>query len=84
MFTIQDFRRQYVKEHFPELTVQEQKEVLQELSSEARLAGLTPEARLAGLPPEARLAGLTPEQIQKYLDELKTRKSPTRKSRRKK
>ncbi len=75
-FTMDDFRRQFIMEHFPDLTPQEQEKVLK---------GLPPEARLAGLPPEARLAGLTEQQIREYLRQLgTTRKPPARKSRRKK
>jgi len=69
-FTMEDFNRQYIKEHFPQLTAQEQEEVLQSLPAERRLAGLPPEQRLAGLPPEQRLAGLSAEQIRQYLDQL--------------
>src|SRR5437588_2687581 len=51
-FTMEDFKRQYVKEHFAQLTPEEQQEVLRALPPEERLAGLPLEARLAGLPPE--------------------------------
>ncbi len=61
-FTMEDFNRQYIKEHFAQLTPEERKEVLQTLPPEERLAGLPPEERLAGLPPEERLAGLPPEE----------------------
>ena len=54
-FTMEDFKRQYVKEHFGQLTPEEREEVLQ---------ALPPEERLAGLPPEQRLAGLSAEQIE--------------------
>jgi hypothetical protein len=79
MYTMQDFRRDFIKERLAKLTPQEQEEVMRELP---------PEARLAGLPPEARLAGLSEDQIQqmrKYLESLTaTRKPPARKPRRKK
>jgi hypothetical protein len=42
-YTMEDFRRDFVKEHFPELTLEEQVDVLQSLPPEARLAGLTAE-----------------------------------------
>ncbi|MFO0927212.1 MAG: hypothetical protein U0736_09255 [Gemmataceae bacterium] len=42
-YTMEDFRRKYVKEHFPQLTPEEQEDVLQALPLERRLAGLTPE-----------------------------------------
>jgi hypothetical protein len=73
---MEDFRRDFVKEHFPELTPEEQEEVLR---------SLPPETRLAGLPPELRLAGLSAEQIRQYLDRLTAgRPAPARKPRRKK
>jgi hypothetical protein len=46
---MEDFQRQYIKEHFSRLSPQEQDEVLQSLPPEVRLAELSPEARLAGL-----------------------------------
>jgi hypothetical protein len=42
-FTMEDFNRQYIKEHFPHLTPQEREEVLQALPAEERLAGLSAE-----------------------------------------
>jgi hypothetical protein len=42
-FTMEDFRRQFVKEHFPELTLEERREVLNSLPPEERLAGLSAE-----------------------------------------
>jgi hypothetical protein len=84
-FTMEDFKRQYIKEHFPQLSPEEREEVLRSLPPEERLAGLPPEERLAGLPPEQRLAGLSAEQIRKYLEQLTTgRPAPPRKRRRKK
>ena len=74
-FTMEDFKRQYVKEHFAQLTPEEQQEVLQ---------ALPPEKRLAGLPLEARLAGLPPEQVRQYLDHLTAGRPARRKPRRKK
>src|SRR5262245_57001679 len=95
-FTMEDFTRQYIKEHFAQLTPQEQREalerlspehrreVLQALPPEERLAGLSPETRLAGLSPEARLAGLSEEQVHQLWDQLAAgRTAPRRKSRRK-
>jgi hypothetical protein len=60
-FTMEDFNRQYIKEHFPQLTPEEREEVVR---------SLPPEERLVGLPPEQRLAGLSAEQIRQYLDQL--------------
>jgi hypothetical protein len=42
-YTMEDFKRDYIKEHLPRLTPQEQAEVLQALPPEARLAGLSEE-----------------------------------------
>jgi hypothetical protein len=42
-YTMEDFKRDYIKEHFPQLTQEEQQEVLQSLPPEQRLAGLSPE-----------------------------------------
>src|SRR4029079_12782867 len=42
-FTMEDFKRQFVMEHFPELTDEEQEKVLRRLPPEKRLAGLTKE-----------------------------------------
>ena len=43
MYTMEDFQRQYAKDHFPRLTREEQAEVLQKLPPEVRLAGLSEE-----------------------------------------
>jgi hypothetical protein len=90
-YTMADFRHDYVKEHFPELTPEEQCEALLALSPEKReevLQGLPLEERLAGLPPERRLAGLSAaqlEQVRQYLYRLTARRAVApRKSRRKK
>jgi hypothetical protein len=58
-YTMRDFRRDYIKEHLPELPRQELEDVLQVLPAQARLAGL---------PAEELLAALPVEQIRKYLD----------------
>jgi hypothetical protein len=87
-YTMEDFRRKYAKEHFAELTREEQRETLQHLAVEHRreiLESLTPEERLSGLPVEQRLSGLTEEQIRQYLGQLIDRRSSgTRKTPRKK
>jgi hypothetical protein len=87
-FTMEDFQRQYSKEHFTQLTSEEQREALERLSPEQRreiLQSLPAEERLAGVPPEQRLAGLSEEQIRRYLDQLTTRRTDKpRKPRRKK
>jgi hypothetical protein len=69
-FTMEDFNRQYIKEHFALLTSEEREEVLRSLPLEERLAGLAPEQL---------------EQIRQYLDQLTAgRPAKPRKSRRKK
>jgi hypothetical protein len=86
-FTMHDFLREYIKEHFPKLTLEERRDVLEALPSEERrevLESLPPEERLAGLSPEARLAGLSDEQIRQLLDQLAAgRAARSRKPRRK-
>jgi hypothetical protein len=78
-YTMEDFQRQYTKEHFAQLTPEEQREALQRLSPEHR------REVLKALPPEERLAGLSTEQIRQYLDQLTARQSAgPRKPRRKK
>ena len=42
-FTMEDFNRQYIKEHFPKLTPEEQREVLRSLSPEELLSVLSAE-----------------------------------------
>jgi hypothetical protein len=63
-FTMEDFNRQYIKEHFPQLTAEEQREALRALPPEKQ------QEVLQALPPENRLAGLSPEQIRQYLEQL--------------
>lgn len=42
-YTMEDFRRDYMKEHLPQLTPEEQREILASLPLEQRLAGLSEE-----------------------------------------
>jgi hypothetical protein len=69
-FTMEDFKRQYIKEHFPRLTPGERREILRSLPPGERrevLESLPPEERravLESLPPaeqEAVLQALPPE-----------------------
>jgi hypothetical protein len=72
-FTMEDFNRQYIKEHLPQLTAEEQEEVLQALPPERRLAGLSAKQQeevLQALPPERRLAGLSAQQQEEVLQAL--------------
>ena len=57
-YTVEDFKREVVKNSLHELSVEER---LDGLSTEDRLRGLRPEDRLRGLRPEDRLRGLSPE-----------------------
>jgi hypothetical protein len=90
-FTMEDFQRQYAKEHFPKLTPQEQAEALQALPPEEQekvLQALPPQVRrrvLQSLPAEELMTLLSADQIQQLRDRLATA-GPTqpRKSRRKK
>jgi Mg/Co/Ni transporter MgtE len=78
-YSMKDFQRDYAKEYFPQLTPEEQQEVLKKLSPEEQ------QAIIQALPPEARLAGLSKKQIQQYLDRLtSSRPTQPRPSRRKK
>jgi hypothetical protein len=90
-FTMEDFNRQYIKEHFSRLTPEEQAEALRTLPPQEQqevLKALPPDERknvLQGLPPEERLAGLSADEIRQYLDRLTTqRPARPRKPRRKK
>ena len=67
-YTMEDFRRDYVKEHLKDLTPEEIREAL---SPEELLRGLSPEERLRGLSPEERLKGLSPEEIAALLKRFK-------------
>jgi len=72
-FTMEDFNRQYIKEHFARLTPEEQREALERLSPKDLrevLQTLPPEERLAGMSPEARLAGLSEEQVRQLLEQV--------------
>jgi hypothetical protein len=76
---MEDFLRDYVKEHFAQLTPEERREALKRLSSEER------RKVLQALPPEERLADLSTEQIQQYLAQRAAgRPTGPRKPRRKK
>jgi hypothetical protein len=78
-YTMEDFKRDYVKKHFAELTPAERREVFEQFTpAEWR-------ETLESLPPETRLAGLSAEQIRRYLHGLKAgQPTARRKPRRKK
>jgi hypothetical protein len=60
-YTMAGFRRDYVKEHLPDLTPAE------------RLEGLPLEEILKAVPPEERLKGLSAEEIERYLQRLRAK-----------
>jgi hypothetical protein len=66
-FTMQDFKREFVKKYFPQLTPEERQDVLQSLAPEERR-----EALQALSPPEQRMAleSLSPEHRQEVLQSL--------------
>jgi hypothetical protein len=53
LYTMEDFRRDYVREHLKDLTPEER---TQGLSPEQRVAGLSPEQLVAALSPAAKEA----------------------------
>ena len=61
-YTMEQFRKDYLKAH------------IRELPPEDRLEGLDPEERLEGLNPDERLKGLDPRVIEAYLERLKSGK----------
>jgi hypothetical protein len=63
-YTMEDFKRQFIKDHFAQLTAEERREILKSLPSEEQVEVLQ------ALPPANRLAGLSVEQIREYLDQL--------------
>jgi hypothetical protein len=63
-FTMEDFNRQYIKEHFALLTPEDQREALERLSPEHR------RELLQVLLQKERLAGLSEEQVRQLLDQL--------------
>jgi hypothetical protein len=69
LFTMEDFNRQYIKEHFAQPTPEEQREVMERL---------TPEHRgelFQALPPEKRLVGLSEEVVCQLLDRRASRRT---------
>ena len=76
-YTMEDFKREYAKEHFAKLTPEEQREALELLTPEQR------QAVLKTLPVEERLAGLSAEQIRRLQQQAADRPAEPRKPRRK-
>jgi hypothetical protein len=74
-FTLEDFKREFLKEEFANLSPEQRQEVLQ---------SMPPEERLAGLSTEALVAGLSEEQVRQLLEHLAPgRAAQPRKPRRK-
>jgi hypothetical protein len=63
-YTMEDFQRQYAKEHFSQLTPEEQREALERLSPDDR------RKVLQSLPAEELLAVLSADQIRQHLERL--------------
>lgn len=89
-YTMEDFKRDYIKEHFSKLTPAERREVLESLPAEERrvvLNSLPAQERrvvLKSLPAEELLGVLSTEQIRQYLEQLTpSRPAQPRKPRRK-
>jgi hypothetical protein len=83
VYTMEDFKRQFFKEHFERLTLAERQEILKSLSPEERrdiLKSLSPEERrdiLKSLSPEERrdiLKSLSPEEQEELLQALSPEK----------
>ncbi len=85
-YTMEDFMRQFVKEHFAQLSPEEQREALERLSPERRRQYI--KEHFALLSPEEQreaLEGLSEEQLRQLLDRPAEGRTPRpRKSRRKK
>ncbi len=71
-YTMEDFQRDYAKEHFKDLTPAEQQEAIKALTPQQRLKDVTPEQRLKDLTPEEVLAALTSEQLERLRQQLTT------------
>jgi hypothetical protein len=61
VYTMRDFRRDYIKEHLPKLTPEERQDVLRVVPREEIVASLTAEQILASFTAEEIVAGLSPD-----------------------
>jgi hypothetical protein len=77
-FTMEDFQRQYAKEHFPRLTTEEQREALEKLPAQDR------RKLMQSLPAEELLKLLSAEQIKQLREELSAEESAQRRKPRRK
>jgi superfamily I DNA and RNA helicase len=79
-YTMEDFRRDYVKEHIDVLSTDEilehvsLDEILPKLSMDQILQRLAPDERLAGLSADEILQQLSPEDIRAYLEKQENQK----------
>ena len=69
-FTMEDFNRQYIKEHFAQLTPEEQREALQALPPQKR------KEVLQALRVEELVTFLSTEQVQQLRDQLLSSRAP--------
>jgi hypothetical protein len=74
-YTMEDFRRDYVKDYLKDLTPQER---LKDLTPEELLSAVPVEKRVAGLSPEELLAALSPEQVAVLRKRLQNTEHPPR------
>ncbi|MFO1421594.1 MAG: hypothetical protein U1F59_11795 [Candidatus Competibacteraceae bacterium] len=71
-YTMEEFVREARQRFLQELTLEEQRAIVDRLPPEERLRGLKPEERLRGLEVEERLRGLGPEELRQIEEYLKT------------
>lgn len=69
-YTMEDFRRDYVQEHFPQQTLAERLEILQSISPEERWKALE------ALPPQRLKSGESPRRAETHIDEAVRRPEP--------
>jgi len=77
-YTMQDFTRDFIKEHFGKLSPEERREFMRTLPAEER------REIVRSVPAEERLAELSPDEIRHYLDRLTASKSAASPKRRRK
>jgi hypothetical protein len=70
-YTMADWRRDFILEHFKELTPEERRKALQ---------GLPPEERLEGLSAEERVEGMSVDELENLSRKLKSRRKPGRRA----
>ncbi|MDS4069324.1 MAG: hypothetical protein RKO24_06855 [Candidatus Competibacter sp.] len=71
-YTMEEFVREARQRFLQELTLEEQRAIVDRLPPEERLRGLKPEERLRGLEVEEWLHGLGPEELRQLEEYLKT------------